>query len=299
LSVPKIVLLENLRALFYAPFYLAHARGLFAEEGVDVSLEESNSPIDTAARAIAGDVDVCWGGPLRVLKSYDQNPAVGLVCFGEVIGRDPFFLVGRETEEPFTLDSLRRLRMGVVSEVPTPWICLQQDLLDAGIEPETLDVVSGRGMDENLEAVKSGEIDVFQAFQPYVEQAIGSGCKILVASADRGPTAYTCFYARRDKLETRRAAFRAMTRALARSIGAIYAEDGIVTAAALAPFFPDLAPALIAACIDRYRILRIYNPTGELPKAGFDRLRQSMRSTGFIVNGTSFENCVDNSLVSG
>ena len=294
----KIVLLENLRALFYAPFYLAHARGLFAEEGVEVSLEESHSPLDTAARAIAGDVDVCWGGPLRVLKSYDQNPEVGLVCFGEVIGRDPFFLVGRETQQAFTLDCLRGLRIGVVSEVPTPWICLQQDLLDTGIDPATLDVVSGRGMGENLEAVKSGEIDVFQAFEPYVEQAIGSACKILLAGADRGPTAYTCFYTRRDKIETRRDEFRAMTRALTRSVGAIYADDGLVSAATLAPFFPDLAPALIAACINRYRILRIYNPTGELAKAGFERLRQSMRSSGFITEGTSFENCVDNSLVS-
>ena len=50
----KIILLENLRALFYAPFYIAHARGMFAEEGVEVSLEESHSPLDTAARAIAG-----------------------------------------------------------------------------------------------------------------------------------------------------------------------------------------------------------------------------------------------------
>ena len=90
----RIVLLENLRALFYAPFYLAHQRGLFADEGIDLSLEESHDPSDTVARAIAGDVDVCWGGPLRVLKSYDQDPSVGLVCFGEVIGRDPFFLLG-------------------------------------------------------------------------------------------------------------------------------------------------------------------------------------------------------------
>ena len=33
-----IVLTENFRALFYAPFYAAHAIGAYAAEGVDVTL---------------------------------------------------------------------------------------------------------------------------------------------------------------------------------------------------------------------------------------------------------------------
>ncbi|MCB1744784.1 MAG: ABC transporter substrate-binding protein [Gammaproteobacteria bacterium] len=293
----SITLLENLRAVFYAPFYLAHARGLFADEGVDVALEESASPLDTAARAIAGDVDVCWGGPLRVLKSYDEDPDVDLVCFGEVIGRDPFFLVGRPPAGPFSLGQLRGLRIGVVNEVPTPWICLQQDLIDAGIDPGSLEVVANRGMADNLAAALAGELDVFQAFQPYVEQAVQAGLEVLVASADRGPTAYTSFYTRRDKLPTRREAFRAMTRAMARSVAAVYTDDPMYTARTLEPYFPDHDVKLIAACIDRYRDRQIYNRTGELPRAGFERLRQSMLSTGFIRTGASYETCVDNTLM--
>jgi NitT/TauT family transport system substrate-binding protein len=293
----KIVLLENLRALFYAPFYLAHLRGLFADEGMDLSLEESHDPSNTVERAITGDVDVCWGGPLRVLKSYDQDPDVGLVCFGEVIGRDPFFLIGRETPRAFNLQTLRDLRIGVVNEVPTPWICLQQDLRDAGIDPATLNVRSDRGMDENLAALLSGELDVFQAFQPWVEQAQRAGYKILVASAERGPPAYTSLYTRRDKMTTRREEFLAMTRAMKRAVASIYEDEPAQTASTLAPFFPHLSLDIIAACVDRYRTLQLFNPTGELPREGFERLRQSMLASGYISRGASFETCVDNSLV--
>ncbi|HEY2416850.1 MAG TPA: ABC transporter substrate-binding protein, partial [Steroidobacteraceae bacterium] len=62
-----IRLSENFRALFYAPFYAAHAIGAYQDEGVDVVLQFSPDPARTAAALRAGDVDVMWGGPLRVL----------------------------------------------------------------------------------------------------------------------------------------------------------------------------------------------------------------------------------------
>ena len=46
-----IVLSENFRALFYAPFYAAQATGAFREAGVEVVLKPSPSPPD-AARAL-------------------------------------------------------------------------------------------------------------------------------------------------------------------------------------------------------------------------------------------------------
>ena len=54
-----ITLLENLRAVFYAPFYLAVARGYFADEGVDVEFIPSPDPGDTLPRLVSGEVDVC------------------------------------------------------------------------------------------------------------------------------------------------------------------------------------------------------------------------------------------------
>ena len=60
-----IRLSENFRALFYAPFYAAHAIGAYRSEGVEVTLLSSPDPERTAAALRAGDVDVMWGGPLR------------------------------------------------------------------------------------------------------------------------------------------------------------------------------------------------------------------------------------------
>src|SRR5215472_14622650 len=76
-----IRLSENFRALFYAPFYAAHATGAFKEAGVEVELVASPSPTHTVKALRAGEIDVMWGGPLRVMMSRDAEPNSDLVCF--------------------------------------------------------------------------------------------------------------------------------------------------------------------------------------------------------------------------
>ncbi|MGE0726137.1 MAG: ABC transporter substrate-binding protein [Alphaproteobacteria bacterium] len=288
----RIVLLETLRALFYAPYYLAFARGLFAAHGVQVDVVRSPDADETARRLAAGEADLGWGGPLRVLSVLDEAPDAGLVCFAEVVGRDPFFVVGRRDARGFTLDDLQHMRIAVVSEVPTPWICLRQDLRDRGIDPAGLDVVTGRTMAENEAALASGEIDAFQAFQPFAERAVAAGAEVLYAAASRGPTAYTTFYGLRSRIMADRRAFEAMAAAMGEAVAEVYRAPGIDTARAIAGYFPDLPPALAGAAIDRYRALRLYSPGGAVSRAGFDRLRTSMIASGYIARGVDYDRCV-------
>lgn len=57
-----IILQESLRALFYAPFYVALAKDAFAAEGVEIVFASSPRPQDAAVRVMEGTVDVCWAG---------------------------------------------------------------------------------------------------------------------------------------------------------------------------------------------------------------------------------------------
>ncbi|MEJ0072326.1 MAG: hypothetical protein WDO24_30595 [Pseudomonadota bacterium] len=56
-----IVLQESLRAPFYAPFYVALARGAFASEGVEVSFVTSPNPDAAPDGLMGGSVDVRLG----------------------------------------------------------------------------------------------------------------------------------------------------------------------------------------------------------------------------------------------
>src|SRR4051794_14006293 len=154
----RIKLSENFRAVFYGPFYATHALGFYAGEGVEVELLNSPAPAAAAAGLLDGSIDVSWGGPMRVMKARDENPSSPLVCFCEVAARDPFFLVGKANGSAFRLADLPQRKLGVVSEVPTPWLCLQHDLRLQGIDPAAIDCVTGRTMADNLAALRQGEI---------------------------------------------------------------------------------------------------------------------------------------------
>ena len=102
----KITLYENLRAIPYVPYYAALERRAFLAEGLEVRVETSPDPSQTANALLEGKVDVAWGGPARVLHHYELDPECALVCFCQVVTRDPFFLVGRMPNSTFVMSDL-------------------------------------------------------------------------------------------------------------------------------------------------------------------------------------------------
>src|SRR4051812_24892010 len=168
----RVKLSENFRAVFCAPVYASHALGFYAAEGGEVELLNSPAPAAAAAGLLDGSIDISWGGPMRVMKAHDEDAASPMVCFCEVAARDPFFLVGKPNGSAFRLTDLPKLKVGTVSEVPTPWLCLQHDLRLQGVDPGEIDRVTDRTMAENLAALRRGDLDVIQMFEPYVSMAL-------------------------------------------------------------------------------------------------------------------------------
>src|SRR6266550_704241 len=121
----RLTLFENFRFVLYAPFYAAHAIGAYADEGLAVELLPSPGPGRAEAALAAGEVDVLWMGPIRLMKHHDDAPNSPLVAFAEVVCRDPFSLVGWRPNPDFRLAALAGLRFASTSDVPTPWLCLE------------------------------------------------------------------------------------------------------------------------------------------------------------------------------
>jgi NitT/TauT family transport system substrate-binding protein len=287
----KLRLSENFRAVFYAPFYAVQAFG--AAEGLEVELVTSAAPGDAVPRLLDGTIDVSWGGPMRVMLARDRDPGSPLVCFGEVVGRDPFYLVGRPDIADFGLADLGRLRFATVSEVPTPWMCLQHDLRLAGIDPAAPARVTDRTMADNLAALGDGRADVVQLFEPYVTRALRAGIgKILYASSTRGPCVYTSFIASRARVAREPAAFAALVRATGRMQAWLAAKGAGELAAATAQFYPDVAPDELTEALARYAKAGIWAETPAMSPEGFARLGECFLSGGSLSARPVFADCV-------
>lgn len=290
----RLTLIENFRAVFYTPFYAAFALQAYEAEGLEVRRISSSQPAETMQALLRGQGDVAWGGPIRLLTAYNRQDDAGLVIFCDVIGRDPFFLLGRTPHPAFHPRDLLDVRLATVSEVPTPWLCLQHDLRLAGLDPDKVRRLADRSMPENVEALRAGDVDVIQVFQPFAEQVLDEQIgHIWYAAADRGATAYTALYATRAFLEQQPESLLRMTQAMYRTQQWIAAHDAAQLAALVTDYFPAVPVSRLTGALARYKALGLWNRTPIMPPEGFAWLSAACVSGGFIGRNIAYEQCVD------
>ena len=293
----RLRLYENHRFVLYAPFYAAHAIGAYSAEGLTVELSPSPGMGLAEQALVDGAVDVLWAGPMRVMKHHHSNPGSAIVCFAEIVCRDPFSIVGRRPNPDFRLADLASMRFATVSEVPTPWLCLQEDLRQVGVHPERLDRITDHSMRDNLAALRESRIEAAQFFEPYVEQALSSEIGHLwYAASNRGRTTYTAFVTTRDRLVGAPEPLLRMVRAIYRTQQWVYTQPAEEIATAITSFFPTLDRGVLTGALARYQAQRVWGRDPVLPEDGFDRLRRGLVSGGFIDQPIAYEACVDNRL---
>jgi NitT/TauT family transport system substrate-binding protein len=296
-SVMTLTLAENFRAIFYTPFYLLKALGLAEQAGLDLRWLPPGSPGGAIDAIKSGSVDLTWGGPMRVMKDHDTTPSnrQSLLCFGEVVSRDPFFLLGKKSLGRFELGQLRQLRLAQVSEVPTPWLCLQADLRDLGLNVSEIEDALTRGlsMPEQIQALKAGTLDVAQLFEPLASALLTDpDYQILYAGHTRGPTVYTTFICSRDGWEKNHLALTALRDILGTLQTWLHAQTPATIAAHVQHFFPELSAQQLEQALARYLHHDIWSKSPGMSKAGFDRLSYSLHSGRFIRTQIEFASCI-------
>ena len=300
----RLRIAENFEALFYAPLYALQAGGFAQQENLTIEWLPPGGPGGAIDAVRAGDVDLTWGGPMRVLRDRDQLPDddSSLLCLGEVVGRDPFLLMMRADDATrhggqMSMLDLASLRLSVVSEVPTPWLCLQQDLRNAGMDPAHMlaagRVVQGLSMAAQIEALRNGAVDVIQLFEPYVSQLELNGfASVVYAASTRGPCCYTTFITARRTLTQHRQPIAALQRALARAQRWMVTEGPQALAQCVAPRFPGVSPDVLRAAVSRYVSSGVWSTSPQVVREGVDRLRESLLAGGFVGQAAAFDTIV-------
>lgn len=290
----KINLIENFRALFYAPFYATFALGAFKAEGLDVEMT-TPSEFGNSLRALAaGGADVSWGGPMRLMAARDKDPGSNGVAFCEVVGRDPFFLIGRTANPAFHMQDLLGKKVATVSEVPTPWICLQYDLTLAGVDPAAITRAPARTMAENVDALRNGEVDVIQVFHPLAATLVAEGTGHLwYSAASRGPACYTTLNTTRDFIEKHPDVVLRMTRAIYRVQKWIAVHDPSDLASVVAPYLPEVPLPVLTRCCEDYRQSGVWSRNPVVQPAGLEWKREAMLSSGAIRERMDYGTYVD------
>ena len=289
----KLTIAENFRGLFYVPFYVLRERALAQELGLDIDWLPPGAPGGAIDDVKSGKIDLTWGGPMRVMIDHDTTPddAHRLLSLSEAVGRDPFCLIAREPN--LSLTDLPALRLSIVKEVPTPWLCLQADLQDEGISiPQQL--ITTWSMQEQLNALADNQVDVIQSFEPFVTQALLDGGHLLYEASLRGPTVYTGFITSRATLEARHKEVAILDAALAQALSWMREAGVEATAELVKGYFPELTSDTLKSAANRYLARDVWSNSTTINRAGFERLSESFFRASAIRAPAHYESCVFN-----
>ena len=189
-----------------------------------------------------------------------------------------------------------RPSLRTVSEVPTPWVRLQDDLRRAGLDPTRLDRITDKTMEENEAALRAGTVDAIQVFQPYAERLIASvramsGTPPLRAAAR--PTRPGDTPRRVDERAGRAAQDDAR---LASHPGMVRRDTGPGHRGAAGEFLPRRPVRSLRRLHRTLSRGRLWAADPVIRREGYDRLHAAMRSGGALSKDIPFETCVDTKL---
>ena len=289
----QLTIAENFRGLFYVPYYVLRERSLAEQHGLEVQWLPPGSPGGAIDDVKSGKIDLTWGGPMRVMIDHDStaDDERRLLSLSQAVGRDPFCLLANRPN--LSLADLPGLRLSVVKEVPTPWLCLQADLGDQGINiPPQL--ITTWNMQEQLDALFSNKVDVIQAFEPFVSQALLRGGHLLYEASGRGPTVYTGFITSRATLEARHKELGALDVALSQALRWMQESGPAETAKVVSGYFPELTPDNLLSAAKRYLANGVWSDNTTISRVGFERLSDSFFRGQAIRAPASYEQCVFN-----
>lgn len=269
-------------SVFYAPYFVAQERGLFAREGLEVEGEAFGDGRRVQAALARGDLDLGIGGVMRSMVGYDRGEEDLAIHFARLNDRDGFFLLGRS--EPFDWPDLLGRRLILFSEAPTPWYVLRAFLLERGLDPTAIRVVPELPVALAAAAFRAGEADFIEAPAHVAEELVRDGVAIVLRemASEVGPLPYSSYAARPAYLERAPAAITALVRAHVAALAWMGSVDGAEIWAAIRPSFPDADPEVYGRAVGRYRRLGVWGSDATLPRASYERLADLLRRGGLI-----------------
>jgi NitT/TauT family transport system substrate-binding protein len=284
-------------SLFYAPQFVAIHRGFFAEEGLEVTAATPDRAGGTVAALLDGSIEIGLGGIMRSLDLADRHGRF-LPHFIEVNSRNGFFLLAREPRPGFRWSDLEGREVISFAEAPTPWQCMLTVLRRHGVDPARVRITRDLPTPEAVAAFRAGRGDFLEQGQTVTEELVAEGAAVVVASMGEatGPVPFSSFMTTPAFLAGERPVLERFTRAVYRTQRWMAAATARDIAAAIAPAFPAVDPAIRERAVDRYLRQDTWARDPLIRRSGYDYLQRILLDGGFIARAHRYEDLVDTTL---
>ena len=298
-NLEVVRLSEVVRSVFYAPQYVAIAKGFFEEQGLKVDLSTAWGADKGAAALISGAVDVGFFGPEATIYIYQQGAQDHLVGFAQLTERDGSFFMTRDPNEEFAWENVRGKTIVGARIGGVPQMCLEWVLKENGIRPfEDVEIITGLAFEAAVGAFEAGLGDYIAQFEPALSEIEARGRGKIVASigAEAGPLTYTVYHARKSVLEKNPDLFLRFTRAIHQGQLWVYSHSAEEVAEVISPFFPLIEHEILVKSMGLYQSIDAWPPIPTVSEAHFLHLQEIMIEAGELEQVVPFEILMDTTI---
>lgn len=276
---------EVIHSVFYAPQYVAQAKGFFAAEGVKLDTSTAQGSDKGTAALLAGTADIALVGPETTIFIHNQDTPNRVKIFAQITARDGSFLMARSGSTDFHWQDVRGKSIVGWRIGSMPQMVAASVLREAGLEPNgDMQYISNLSAQAMAGAFQSGLGDYLQVYEPIASQLEQTDTAQVVSylGEDYGPLPVTGYVATDRYLAENPEVVQRFTNAIYRAMLYIQETDPAVVAQEIASHFLGTDVTLLESAIRRYRDHSAWKTTPVMDPADFQRLQTLMVENGVL-----------------
>ena len=293
----KLRVNEVTRSVFYAPQYVAIAKGFMQEEGIEVDLTTGQGADKVMTAVLAGQSDIGFAGPEAAIYVYNEGKEDYCEVFAQITQKDGSFLVSREKTANFSWQDLKGKTIIPGRKGGVPYMTFEYVLKQNGLTPGK-DVILDDSIQFDLMAgaFAGGNADYVTLFEPTATMTEQAGKGYIVASVGEssGEIPYTAYFAKKSYIEKNSDLIQKFTNAIYKGQKWVETHTMKEVAEAIKGFFPDTDIELLAKVLQSYKDINAWKTEPSMKEESFELLQKVMETAGELTQKAPFDKVVNN-----
>lgn len=298
-SIQKIRLNEVTRSVFYAPQYVAIAKGFMEEEGLEIEITTGQGADKVMTAVLAGQSDIGFAGPEASIYVYNEGKEDYCQVFAQLTQKDGSFLISREHTDNFSWQDLKGKTIIPGRKGGVPYMTFEYVLKKNGLNPKT-DLVLDDSIKFDLMAgaFTGGTADYVTLFEPTATMTEQAGKGYIVASVGEasGEIPYTAYFAKKSYIEENSDIIQKFTNAIYKGQKWVKEHTMQEVAETIKDFFPDTDVNLLAQVLQSYKDIDAWKTDPVMKEESYNLLQTVIEEAGELKQRAPFDKVINNSF---
>lgn len=288
-SSEQINVAQAFQSVQYLPLYVGIDKGFFKKHGLDVVKTTAGSGANGVASVISGSAMFSLQDPMTAVLA--NLKGAKLKSVGAVVNGVPVWIVVKKDAPIKSLADLSGKTIATAIAPSTSTYLLRDVLARQHVKATETDVLLGT----EIAPLLAGKVDAAAVYEPYVEQALAQGCRVLYefAKSVPGGYAFSSIDVADSSVKAKPAVVKAFVEGLDDAIRYMNADHAGATDVAVAEF-PQMTPDVVRAAVKRMFDDGVYPKSALITPTAFANALALQVGIGNIKpNGVTYADAID------